>query len=435
MFLNIDLGELADEPEELYAAAHVANIACGGHTGDDPSMEKAVRRSLANGARVGAHPSFPDREGFGRRPMELEPDRLQVTVAEQCARLASSAGRLGVRVDFVKAHGALYHAASRDPAVAAAYLCGVLSALGRDVTFIGARQGALASHAATAGLRYAREAFADRATRSDGMLVPRGEPGALVLHPEAAAANARSFLEAGEVDTVCVHGDTPGAVAIAAAVRRTIDDLVASASARPGVTFRAFGDVAVRATLPDGINHRAVLEALRSVPPIRDVVVAERHVLVVFEGPASESDLALARAALIRGLEAGRGLERGAEHAVSVRYDGLDLHEAAERIGLSADELISAHVGREYTVAAIGFLPGFAYLRGLDPRLVIPRRAAPRPRVPALSVGIGGPYTGVYPFASPGGWTLLGTAVGFRPFDELAGARLALGDHVRFTPA
>ena len=85
-----------------------------------------------------------------------------------------------------------------------------------------------------------------------------------------------------------------------------------------------------------------------------------------------------------------------------------------------------------YVVAAIGFLPGFAYLRGLDARLVVPRRAAPRTRVEALSVAIAGPYAGVYPFESPGGWNLLGTAVGFSPFDARAGAVLALGDRVRF---
>ena len=97
-------------------------------------------------------------------------------------------------------------------------------------------------------------------------------------------------------------------------------------------------------------------------------------------------------------------------------------------------EIVRAHAEATYEVAVVGFLPGFAYLRGLDPRLVVPRRATPRPRVPALSVAIAGPYTGIYPFASPGGWSLLGTVVGFVPFDGASGARLRLGDGVRFEP-
>lgn len=94
--------------------------------------------------------------------------------------------------------------------------------------------------------------------------------------------------------------------------------------------------------------------------------------------------------------------------------------------------MVALHTGAVYEVAFVGFLPGFAYLRGLDPRLVLPRRAAPRTRVPALSVAVAGPYAGVYPFAAPGGWHLLGTAVDFAPFDAVTGAAMAAGDRVRF---
>jgi KipI family sensor histidine kinase inhibitor len=95
-------------------------------------------------------------------------------------------------------------------------------------------------------------------------------------------------------------------------------------------------------------------------------------------------------------------------------------------------EVVAAHSAPTYVVVTLGFQPGFAYLRGIDPRLVLPRRATPRPRVPALSVAIAGPYAGVYPFESPGGWHLLGTAIDFVPFDPEHGAALAVGDRVRF---
>jgi UPF0271 protein len=223
MLLNIDLGELPDEPEELYASAHVANIACGGHAGDRASMSNALARCRAHGTRAGAHPSFPDRAGFGRRTLPMATAEMRRVVADQCAELATVTREAGVPIEFVKAHGALYHAASADAELAEAVLGGALEALGPSVTLIGPPTGALASAAARAGVAYAREGFADRATRADGTLVPRSEPGALILDPRAAADRARELLRGARFDTVCVHGDTPGAAAIARAVRAALE--------------------------------------------------------------------------------------------------------------------------------------------------------------------------------------------------------------------
>ncbi len=222
-FLNVDLGELPNEPEELYAFAHVANVACGGHAGDDATMRRALDLCAARGAAPGAHPSYPDREGFGRRRMSLPAEAIAAEVAAQCARLATLARERGAAVRFVKAHGALYHAAHDDPAVAEALVEGVRQSLGDAVMFLGPALGALADAASRAAMSLAREGFADRGVRADGSLVPRGEPGALVTDPVAAAVRARELLEIGGVDTVCVHGDTPGAVAIARAVRAALD--------------------------------------------------------------------------------------------------------------------------------------------------------------------------------------------------------------------
>jgi UPF0271 protein len=202
-----------------------------------------------------------------------------------------------------------------------------------------------------------------------------------------------------------------------------------------------FGDTAWRARLPaesDAGSRRVLLDALRALPDVVDVVVSERHALVVL---AADALLEGAREAIARALarpsapapdEPTRPELR--EHRVLIRYDGEDLAEVASASGLSPAEVVALHAGTAYEVAAIGFLPGFAYLRALDPRLLLPRRATPRPRVPALSVAIAGPYTGVYPFASPGGWHVLGRAVGFAPFDARTGAVMSLGDRVRFVP-
>jgi UPF0271 protein len=223
VLLNIDLGELPGEDEELYRYAHLAIVACGGHAGDESTMQRAASLCLRHGTLLGAHPSYPDREGFGRRVVAMPADELQASVREQCGRLAVVARAAGLEPRFVKAHGALYHAAGEDAATADALVNGATAALGQGITFLGPPEGALAVAVVRAGLAWLREGFADRGTRADGTLVPRGEAGALLTDAGAAAARASSLMASGAVDTVCVHGDTPGAVAIARAVREVLD--------------------------------------------------------------------------------------------------------------------------------------------------------------------------------------------------------------------
>lgn len=219
--LNIDAGEHDDEPDALFGLAHALNVACGGHAGDEASMARVLAACRAHGIRAGAHPSYPDREGFGRATMRLAPDALARSLTDQCARLAAIAARLGVPVAHAKLHGALYHDANRDPALAALAVRAIVSALGR-ITIVGPPAGALSQFCAREGLPYEREGFADRAMRSDGTLVPRGEPGALITDPDLAAAQALRLAREGH-DTLCVHADTTGALAIARAVRQALD--------------------------------------------------------------------------------------------------------------------------------------------------------------------------------------------------------------------
>ena len=219
--LNVDGGELDDEPAELYALADVVHVACGGHAGDESSMDRVARACASAGTRVGAHPSYNDREGFGRRAREVAPAELETQVAEQCARLQAVASRAGVAVVSAKPHGALYHAAHADEATARACVAGIVQVLG-TVPVVGLAGGALERAARAAGAPYQREAFADRGVRADGSLLPRGEPGALVEDPAVAAARARALSARGDVDTLCIHGDTPGALTIARAVRAAL---------------------------------------------------------------------------------------------------------------------------------------------------------------------------------------------------------------------
>ena len=223
--LNIDLGELPGEPEALFALASTANVACGGHAGDLASMERAIALATTHGAAIAAHPSYPDREGFGRRTIAMDPAAIAASIEAQCGALAAVAARLGASVARMKPHGALYHDASREMAIADAVIEGALRGLAIDpaaLTIVGPPVSLLRDRALARGMKYAREGFADRGYRADGSLVPRSEPGALIADPEAAAGQALDLARSGAVDTLCVHGDTKGAVAIAARVREAL---------------------------------------------------------------------------------------------------------------------------------------------------------------------------------------------------------------------
>jgi UPF0271 protein len=228
VLLNLDGGEHDDEPVELYALADVVHVACGGHAGDASSMDRVVGLCLKDGTKIGAHPSYVDREGFGRRAREVAPDTLARQIEEQCAALRAVAERHGAAVTSAKPHGALYHAAHADPATARACLEGIRRALGL-VAIVGLPGGALEREARQAGHPYLREAFADRGVRPDGSLVPRGEPGAIIDDPSVAAGRARELASGQAAEMLCVHADTPAAVAIARAVRSALDDAAAHA--------------------------------------------------------------------------------------------------------------------------------------------------------------------------------------------------------------
>lgn len=191
---------------------------------------------------------------------------------------------------------------------------------------------------------------------------------------------------------------------------------------------RPLGDRALRVAVAPGEDRRALLARARALPGVEDAVVTERHLALHLADGAPAPDLAALD---------GDGAEAPppASHVVRVRYDGPDLARVAAHARLAEAEVIALHAARTYRVEVVGFLPGFAYLGEVDPRIAAPRLPSPRPRVPAGAVGIAGARTGIYPWPSPGGWNLVGTAVGFVPFDPARGAALAVGDLVRFEAA
>ncbi len=225
--LNADLGEsygswgLGDD-DEMLGVVTSANIACGFHAGDPLTMRRTVVGAVRHGVVVGAHVSYPDLVGFGRRAMDLSGPELAADVLAQLGALDAMCRVEGTRVRYLKCHGALYHRTVADEAQATVVAEAVAAYDGR-LAVLTMADGRLAERAAAIGLRVVAEGYADRAYRADGRLVPRGEPGAVLGTAEEAAGQAVTLVTSGRFGSICLHGDTPGAVAMALAVRSGLD--------------------------------------------------------------------------------------------------------------------------------------------------------------------------------------------------------------------
>ncbi|MER0444483.1 5-oxoprolinase subunit PxpA [Streptomyces sp. Edi4] len=237
--LNADLGEgfghwrLTDD-ENLLGVVTSANVACGFHAGDPAIMRRVCALAAERGVRIGAQVSYRDLAGFGRRPMDVPSAELAAEVAYQIGALEVFARAAGSRVSYVKPHGALYNRVVRDEEQAAAVVDGVLLA-GDGLPVLGLPGSRLLAAAARAGLPVVTEAFADRAYTAQGTLVPRGQDGAVISDPDAVVARAVAMAVRGTVaarsgeqvavgaGSLCVHGDTPGAVELARRVRAALE--------------------------------------------------------------------------------------------------------------------------------------------------------------------------------------------------------------------
>lgn len=214
--LNFDGGEGFDD-HALAPLVTTIHIACGGHTGNETTMRSAVRLAREHGLSIGAHPSFPDREGFGRRAMDLAPSELMPEIEAQLLRLIEVAESEGMRVSQLKPHGALYHRVAKHDGLAFS-LVEQVALIDRRLVLVGPPASSIEAAARDTGLRFLREGYADRRYQPNGSLVPRSESNALIDDPLEAAEQALRL----EVESICVHSDTPAAHRIAAAVRDTL---------------------------------------------------------------------------------------------------------------------------------------------------------------------------------------------------------------------
>jgi len=221
--LNCDMGELDDAAHEAALMQYItsANIACGGHAGDEATMERTTRLAMERGVRIGAHPGYPDRANFGRLEIPMATEEIARTVWEQIDRLDAVVRRLGGEIVHVKPHGALYNVAVRNAEVARAIAEGVARWNPKTVLF-GLAASPMLDVWREMGMTVAGEAFADRRYEPDGTLRSRKFADALITDPRAAAAQALRLAREGNAQTVCVHGDTPGSVEILKACREAL---------------------------------------------------------------------------------------------------------------------------------------------------------------------------------------------------------------------
>jgi UPF0271 protein len=237
--LNSDLGEsfgawAMGEDAALMTSITSANIACGFHAGDPSVMRRTVALAKAHGVAVGAHPGYPDLAGFGRREMQLAPREVEDLVLYQIAAMAGVAAAEGVRLQHVKAHGALYNMAARDATLAHA-IARAVAAFDKTLILFGLPHSPLLVEGERVGLQVAAEIFADRTYEADGSLTSRRVAGSVISSPERVVERAVEMVTTGKVtattgetialraDTLCLHGDTPGAANLARAIRRALE--------------------------------------------------------------------------------------------------------------------------------------------------------------------------------------------------------------------
>jgi len=233
--LNADVGEGYATDEELLTLVSSANISCGAHAGSEQDIKAAIRSALANGVRIGAHPSYPDREHMGRQSLSISHARLRASLLQQLHDLAETVRSCGGVLQHIKLHGALYNDAARQPELADA-VCRWITEFDHSLWVVGLAGGHQQAAAQRHGLRFLAEAFADRAYQADGTLVPRDQHGAMLADAELAVQQALSIVQHRTVisicghniplaaDTLCIHGDTSHAIAIARQLRTRLSE-------------------------------------------------------------------------------------------------------------------------------------------------------------------------------------------------------------------
>lgn len=432
LHINCDVGEGVDNEALLMPYLNACNIACGGHAGDVKTMEEVVVLAKKYQVAIGAHPSYPDRENFGRVSMNMLEVEFIQSIQTQIEKLEKIVALQGVKITHIKPHGALYNDVAKSEKKAQLFLK-AMSRYKEKYKLYVPYNSVIERVALQQGFQIIYEAFADRNYNDDLTLVSRQksnavftEIGEIIQHVSTLKNEQKVHTISGKkitlkATTFCVHSDTKNAIHIIQELH-TYFNVKNDRLKRSFPSFKPYGNNGILVTWEAKMTQKVLQEVLDykesiisfDIKVILNVIQSNNSLLVIYDsGKIKLKTLQHLLEKLFSIRSAKKLLRKSVCWEIPVCYDskfGIDLEEIAQKKALTINEIITIHTTPRYQVFSIGFLPGFLYLGGLDERLHMDRRSSPRLEVLKGAVGIGGMQTGIYPKSSPGGWQILGNS-------------------------
>lgn len=455
LHINCDVGEGVDNEEILMPYINACNIACGGHAGDVETMHEVVALAKKYQVEIGVHPSYPDRENFGRISLDMASAEFIKTIQQQIKNLEEIVALHAVKITHIKPHGALYNDIAKSEEKAQLFLKAISKYKDKYKLYVPCNS-VIETFALQQNFEIIYEAFSDRNYNDDLTLVSRKnsnavltEIGEIIPHVSTlkneqkvlTISNKKISLKS---DTFCVHSDTVSAIEIVQQLYSHFN--TGNQLSKPTFpTYTMYGDSGLLLTWEAEMTSEVLTNVLEykekvlnfNIKLILDVIQSNNSLLIIYD------NLKVSFKTLQHLLE-HLFLLKSDDIQVSTRFCwevpvcynasfGIDLEEISQKNKLSIAEIIKLHTTTKYQVFSIGFLPGFLYLGGLDKRLHIDRKSTPRLEVKKGAVGIGGMQTGIYPKSSPGGWQILGNSpINFFDVSSEKPCFAKAGDFIKF---
>ena len=453
--INCDVGEGVDNEEILMPYLNACNIACGGHAGDSETMRTVVALAKKYQVEIGAHPSYPDRENFGRISMEIGANEFIKTIQKQISDLEEIVALQDAKITHIKPHGALYNDVVKSEQKAQLFLKAISKYKDIYKLYI-PYNSVIEKVALQQNYQVIYEAFADRNYNDDLTLVSRTKDNAILTKIGEIISHVSTLKNEQKVqpifgqkvtlksDTFCVHSDTLNAIEIVQQLYTHFN----TNNERLELefpTYTSYGNSAMLLTWEAKMTPKVLDKVLEykekllnfNIKVMVELIQSNNSLLIIYDNLKINNKAIqhlLERLLLIE-IDTLQTETRNCWE-VPVCYDlkfGIDLEEIAQKKKLSVDEIVKLHTAPKYQVFSIGFLPGFLYLGGLDKRLHIDRKSSPRLEVEKGAVGIGGMQTGIYPKKSPGGWQILGNSpINFFDVSNEKPCFAKAGDFIKF---
>ncbi|QHI35383.1 Kinase A inhibitor [Kordia antarctica] len=455
--INCDVGEGVDNEEILMSYINACNIACGGHAGDSETMHKVVALAKKYQVEIGAHPSYPDRENFGRVSMEMSEAEFIKTIQNQITNLEEIVALQDAKITHIKPHGALYNDVAKSEQKVLLFLKAISKYKDKYKLYI-PYNSVIEKVALQQNFQVFYEAFADRNYNDDLTLVSRKKDNAIsteigeiiqhvsILKNEQKVQTISGQKIALKSNTFCVHSDTQNAIEIVQQIYTHFN--TKNKDSKPKFpTYKPYGDSAMLLTWEAEMTSKVLDNVLEfkdkitkfNIKVIVELIQSNNSLLISYDNlkiDFKSLQHLLERLFLIETEKLPP--ETRYCFKIPVCYDaefGIDLEEIAQKNELTIPEIIKLHTTPKYQVFSIGFLPGFLYLGGLDKQLHIDRKSTPRLEVKKGAVGIGGMQTGIYPKTSPGGWQILGNSpINFFDVSNEKPCFAKAGDFIKFVP-